>query len=138
LEPKSKWKRVAVAWFSKQEGLLGAVGEEERGELKFEDDLPCEILAGVQPWNYGVRNNYASAGEKPASTMNQNPCMRVLVLGGRCDLVCPLDTMRYAPEHMPLDAAYRTNIPCAGFDAGHMKYVNLPDLKKMQQTWKVS
>jgi carboxypeptidase C (cathepsin A) len=34
-----------------------------RGELKFEDDLPYEIIAGVQPWNYGVRNNYASAGE---------------------------------------------------------------------------
>jgi carboxypeptidase C (cathepsin A) len=104
-----------------------------RGELKFEDDLPYEILAGVQPWNYGVRNNYASAGEKLASTMNQNPYMRVLVLGGRCDLVCPMDTMRYALEHMPLDAAYRANITYAGFDAGHMMYVNLPDLKKMQQ-----
>ena len=37
-----------------------------RGELKFEDDLPYEILAGVQPWNYGVRNNYANAGDKLA------------------------------------------------------------------------
>jgi len=104
-----------------------------RGELKFEDDLPYEILAGVQPWNYGVRNNYANAGEKLAATMNQNPYMRILVLGGRCDLVCPMDTMRYALEHMPLDDAYRTNITYAGFDAGHMMYVNLPDLKKMQQ-----
>ena len=25
-----------------------------RGELKFEDDLPYEIFAGVQPWNYGA------------------------------------------------------------------------------------
>ena len=25
-----------------------------RSELKFEDDLPYEIIAGVQPWNYGV------------------------------------------------------------------------------------
>ncbi|MGA2788403.1 MAG: peptidase S10, partial [Verrucomicrobiota bacterium] len=104
-----------------------------RGELKFEDDLPYEILAGVQPWNYGVRNNYASAGEKLASTMNQNPYMRILVLGGRCDLVCPIDTMRYALEHMSLDAAYRTNITYAGFDAGHMMYVNLPDLQKLQK-----
>jgi carboxypeptidase C (cathepsin A) len=104
-----------------------------RGELKFEDDLPYEILAGVQPWNYGVRNNYANAGEKLASTMNQNPYMRVLVLGGGCDLLCPMDTMRYALEHMPLDAAYRTNITYAGFDAGHMMYVNLPDLKKMRK-----
>jgi carboxypeptidase C (cathepsin A) len=103
-----------------------------RGELKFEDDLPYEILAGVQPWNYGVRNSYASAAGRLAATMNQNPYMRVLVLGGRSDLVCPIDTMRYALEHMPLDAAYRTNITYAEFDAGHMMYVNLPDLEKMQ------
>lgn len=104
-----------------------------RGELKFEDDLPYEILAGVQPWNYGVRNNYASAGDRLASTMNQNPYMRILVLGGRRDLVCPIDTMRYALEHMQLDAAYRKNITYAEFDAGHMMYVNLPDLQKLQR-----
>ena len=110
-----------------------AINSYVRGELKFEDDLPYEILAGVQPWNYGVRNSYASAGEKLASTMNQNPYMRILVLGGRCDLVCPIDTVHYALDHMPLDAAYRTNITYAEFDAGHMMYINLPDLKKMQK-----
>ena len=104
-----------------------------RGELKFEDDLPYEMLAGVQPWNYGVRNNYANASDRLAATMNQNPYMRLLVLGGRCDLVCPMDTMRYALDHMQLDAAYRANIVYAGYDAGHMMYVNLPDLKKMQR-----
>ena len=107
-----------------------------RGELKFEDDLPYEIIAGVQPWNYGVHNSYASAGEKLAATMNQNPYMKILVLGGRCDLVCPIDTMHYALDHMALDAAYRTNITYAVFDAGHMMYVNLPDLEKMQQDLK--
>jgi carboxypeptidase C (cathepsin A) len=62
-----------------------------RSELKFEDDLPYELLASVSPWNYGVHNNYASAGEKLASAINQNPYMRILVLGGRCDLVCPIE-----------------------------------------------
>jgi carboxypeptidase C (cathepsin A) len=104
-----------------------------RGELKFEDDLPYEILAGVQPWNYGVRNNYANASDKLAAAMNQNPYMRVLVLGGRCDLVCPIDTMRHALEHMQLASPYRTNILYAAYDSGHMMYINLPDLKKMQQ-----
>ena len=104
-----------------------------RDELKFEDDLPYEVLAGVQPWNYGVHNNYASAGDKLASTMNQNPFMRVLVFGGRCDLVCPIDTVHYALDHMALAPAYRANITYAEFDAGHMMYVNLPDLKKMQK-----
>ena len=104
-----------------------------RSELKFEDDLPYEIIAGVQPWNYGIRNSYASAGEKLAATIHQNPYMRVLVLGGRCDLVCPVDTMRYALSHTQLDPAYRTNLSFAEFDSGHMMYINLPDLKKMQQ-----
>ena len=102
-----------------------------RGELKFEDDLPYEILAGVQPWNYGARNNYANASDQLASIMNRNHFMRVLVFGGRCDLVCPIDTMHYAIDHMQLDPAYRTNITYVQFDAGHMMYINLPDLQKM-------
>jgi carboxypeptidase C (cathepsin A) len=105
-----------------------------RGELKFEDDLPYELLAGVQPWNYGSRDTYASAGDRLAGIMNQNPYMRVLVFGGRCDLVCPIDTVHYALDHMQIDPAYRTNITYAEFDAGHMMYINLPDLKKMHQT----
>jgi carboxypeptidase C (cathepsin A) len=113
--------------------ISAAINSYVRSELKFEDDLPYEILPDVQPWNYGVYNNYAGASDKLASMMNKNPYMKVLVLGGRCDLVCPIDTTRYALEHMRLAAAYRTNITYAEFDAGHMMYVNLPDLKKMQK-----
>jgi carboxypeptidase C (cathepsin A) len=105
-----------------------------REELKFEDDLPYEIIAGVQPWNYGARNSYPRVTQQLASVMNQNHYMRVLVFGGRCDLVCPIDTMRYSLNHMQVDAAYRTNITYAEFDSGHMMYVNLPDSKKMQKT----
>jgi carboxypeptidase C (cathepsin A) len=105
-----------------------------RTELKFEDDLPYEILTGVQPWNYASRNSYPQVTGQLAMVMNQNPYMRVLVLGGRRDLVCPIETMRYSLGHTGLDPAYRTNITYAEFDAGHMMYVNLPDLKKMRQT----
>jgi carboxypeptidase C (cathepsin A) len=34
---------------------------------------------------------------------------------------------------MIVDASYRTNIVYAEYEAGHMMYVNLPDLRKMQQ-----
>ena len=113
--------------------FAAAINAYARDELKFEDDLPYEIIAGVQPWDYGVHNNYANSGEKLAAAMNQNPYMRVLVLGGQRDLVCPIDTMRYSLEHMGLDAGYRTNITYAEFESGHMMYINLPDLKKMQR-----
>ena len=105
-----------------------------RGELKFEDDLPYEILAAVRPWNYDSRNTYANAGENLADMMNRNPYMRVLVLGGRCDLVCPIDSVHYAIDHILVDPAYRKNITYAEFDAGHMMYVNLPDLIKLQKS----
>ena len=69
-----------------------------------------------------------------ATVINQNPYLRVLVLNGRCDLVCPPDTMRYSLDHMDVAPAYRTNISYVEFDAGHMMYVNLPDLKKLRKT----
>jgi carboxypeptidase C (cathepsin A) len=112
-----------------------AINSYVRSELKFEDDLPYEILVGVQPWNYAARNSYPHVTEQLASVMNQNPYMRVLVLGGRRDLVCPIETMRFSLGHMPLDPAYGTNITYAEFEAGHMMYVNLPDLKKMRETF---
>ncbi|HEX9046602.1 MAG TPA: peptidase S10 [Verrucomicrobiae bacterium] len=103
-----------------------------RGELKFNDDLPYEIFAGVQPWNYGAHNNYPNASDRLASVMNQNPYLKILVCGGRCDLVCPVDTIRHSLEHMPLADAYRKNISFAEFDSGHMMYINQPDLQKLQ------
>ncbi len=110
-----------------------AINDYVRNELKFEDDLPYEILAGVQPWNYGQHNTYASASDSLAGMMNKNPYMRVLVLGGRCDLVCPIDTVHYAIDHMQLDRTYRSNITYEQFDAGHMMYINMPDLQKMHE-----
>jgi len=109
-----------------------AMNQYVRGELKFEDDLPYELLAGVQPWNYLSRNSYPNASGRLASVMDQNPYLKVLVCGGRCDLVCPIDTVRHSLEHMPVADAYRKNISFAEFDAGHMMYINQPDLKKLQ------
>ena len=103
-----------------------------RGELKFENDLPYEIFGSVQPWNYGARNSFANASDRLASVMNQNPYLKILVLGGRCDLVCPIDTMRHSVDHMGLAEAYRRNVQFAEYDAGHMMYINRPDLKKLQ------
>jgi carboxypeptidase C (cathepsin A) len=102
-----------------------------RSELKFKDDLPYELLAPVQPWKYGAGNSYANASEKLADVMNQNPYLKILVFGGRCDLVCPIDTVKHSLSHMSLAPEQRQNIRYAEFDAGHMMYINLPDLQKM-------
>jgi len=104
-----------------------------REELKFENDLPYEILAGVGPWNYDARSSYPSVANRLSAAMSQNPYLRVLVLGGLRDLACPIDGIRYSIDHLQLDPAYRKNITYAEYESGHMMYVNLPDLKKLRQ-----
>jgi carboxypeptidase C (cathepsin A) len=131
--PATPWAEFDPSSAAVMGPFSAAMNAYVRDELKFEDDLPYELLAVVQPWDYGARNNYANASDKLASVMNQEPYLKVLVLGGRCDLVCPIDTMRYSIDHLPLAPAYRKNVQFAQFDAGHMMYINLPDLKKMQQ-----
>jgi carboxypeptidase C (cathepsin A) len=131
-DPAAPWAGFDPSAAAVMGAFPAAMNSYVRSELKFEDDLPYEIIAGVQPWNYGVRNNFANASDKLASVMNQEPYLKILVLGGRCDLVCPIDTMRHSIEHLPLADAYRKNVQFAEFDAGHMMYINRPDLKKMQ------
>jgi carboxypeptidase C (cathepsin A) len=104
-----------------------------REELKFEHDLPYEILAGVGPWNYDARSSYPSVADSLASAMSQNQYLRVLVLGSLRDLACPIDGMRYSIDHLRLDPAQRRNITWAEYESGHMMYVNLPDLKKLHK-----
>ena len=89
-------------------------------------------MAGVGPWNYDDRNSYPSVTDQLAAVMRDNPYLQVLVLGGLRDLACPMDGIRNSLNRLRLDSAYRGNIAFAEFDSGHMMYVNLPDLKKMQ------
>jgi carboxypeptidase C (cathepsin A) len=131
--PASPYPEFDPSYAATYGPFSAAINSYARAELKFEDDLPYEILTGVQPWNYAARNSYPRVTDQLASAMNQNHYMRVLVLGGRCDLVCPIETMRFSLAHMPLDPAYRANITYAEFASGHMMYVNLPDLKKARQ-----
>ena len=104
-----------------------------REELKFENDLPYEILAGVGPWNFDARQSFPTTSDSLASAMSQNQYLRVLVLGSLRDLACPIDGIRYSIDHLRLDPLMRKNISYAEYDSGHMMYVNLPDLKKLQK-----
>lgn len=104
-----------------------------REELKYENDLPYEILAGVGPWTFNAQQSYPTTSESLASALNQNQYLRVLVLGSLRDLACPIDGIRYSIDHLTIDPATRKNISYAEYESGHMMYVNLPDLKKLQK-----
>jgi carboxypeptidase C (cathepsin A) len=131
-DPASRSPRFDPSFAATLGPFSAAMNAYVREELKFEDDLPYEILSGVQPWNFDARGSYPSVADRLASAMSQNPYLRVLVLGGLCDLACPIDGIHYSIDHLQLDPAYRKNITYTEYEAGHMMYVNQPDLKQMQ------
>jgi carboxypeptidase C (cathepsin A) len=131
-DPSSRFPRFDPSYAATYGPFSAAMNAYVREELKFEDDLPYEILTGVQPWNFDARSSYPSVADRLASVMSQNPYLRVLVLGSLRDLACPIDGIHYSLDHLQLAQEYRRNISYAEYESGHMMYVNLPDLKKLQ------
>lgn len=113
----------------------GAMNHYVRQELKFESDQPYEILSrAVHPWNYsGFTNRYVDASGQLASALTENPALRVLVCCGHTDLATPALGIEHSINHLPIDASLRGNITFQYYDAGHMMYTNLPDLKKLKE-----
>ena len=97
--PASRVPRFDPSYAATYGPFSAAMNAYVRQELKFEDDLPYEILTGVQPWNFDTRNNYPSVAGRLASVISQNPHLRVLVLGSLRDLACPIAGERRA-DHL--------------------------------------
>jgi len=97
-----------------------------RRELKYETDLPYEILTGkVRPWSYDkAQNRYVDVGETLRSAMAQNPYLKVFVGNGYYDLATPFAATRYTFNRMQLDPEIRKNVSMDYFEAGHMMYID--------------
>ncbi len=106
-----------------------------RRELKFECDLPYEILTGrVSPWNYGgYQNRYLNVAETLRKAMSMNPYLRVFVACGYYDLATPYLAAKYTIDHMELDPTLRGNITMRYYQAGHMMYIHKPSLVALKQ-----
>jgi carboxypeptidase C (cathepsin A) len=101
-----------------------------RAELKYESDLPYEILTSVSPWNWDQSNGYVDVAETLANAMSHNPFLKVHVSCGYYDLATPLFAARYTFDHLNIDPALLNNLTLDTYTAGHMMYLNLADLKK--------
>ncbi|HEY5911317.1 MAG TPA: peptidase S10 [Verrucomicrobiae bacterium] len=101
-----------------------------RNELKYETDLQYEILASVGPWNWDQSNGYVDVGETLASAMTRNPFLKVHVSSGFYDLATPFFATLYTVAHLNLDPTLLSNFTLDSYTAGHMMYLNQPDLKK--------
>src|SRR4030043_461047 len=68
-----------------------------RAELKFESDLPYEILnSKVWPWSYAEHENrYVDVAETLREALNINPFLKVFVANGYYDLATPYFATEY-------------------------------------------
>jgi carboxypeptidase C (cathepsin A) len=101
-----------------------------REDLKFEKDIPYEILTGVQPWTWSRQTGYPSTAPDLAAAMKQNPHLKVLVQCAWRDLACPPDGILLSLRQLGLPKPVQANIRVEEYEAGHMLYLNPPDLKK--------
>lgn len=104
-------------------------------DLGWKEDSPYEILTGkVHPWKWGANNSYVNLTNRLGTALRDNPHLRVLVMEGGCDLATPLDGIRYSLNQMT-DASESalSRISHTGYYAGHMFYLNQPDLEKARK-----
>jgi carboxypeptidase C (cathepsin A) len=99
-----------------------------RSDLKFESDLPYEVLTSkVQPWNFSrARNRYLDIAENLREAMTHNPYLKVFVANGHYDLATPYLATRYTFDHIGLPPELRGNVSMGYYEAGHMMYLNTP------------
>jgi carboxypeptidase C (cathepsin A) len=107
-----------------------------RTQLKYETDLPYEILTGrVQPWNYGqYQNQYVNVAENLRQAMTQNPSLKVLVINGYYDLATPFFATEYTVSHLGLDPSMSGHVTLSYCEAGHMMYTKRSCLEGMYQS----
>jgi carboxypeptidase C (cathepsin A) len=103
-----------------------------RRELNYKSNLPYEILTNVGPWDWGRPMGYLNVADVLADSLTRDPFLRVDIASGRYDLATPWFSVRYTLDHLRLNPALRKNITLDTYNAGHMMYLNTPDLKKLR------
>jgi carboxypeptidase C (cathepsin A) len=107
-----------------------------RGELKFESDLPYEILnPKVWPWSFAQHENqYVNVAETLRKAISMNPYLKIHVANGYYDLATPYFATRYTFDHLGLDPSLQGNLSMSYYEAGHMMYIHLPSLARLKDT----
>ncbi len=106
-----------------------------RRELKFESDLPYEMIADVRPWNFAnvAQNQYLDVADDLRKAMSRNPYLKLWVCCGYYDLATPYYAAETVLHGMQLDPSIRDNLRITFYEAGHMIYINHPSLLQFRK-----
>ncbi|MGB0645068.1 MAG: S10 family peptidase, partial [Akkermansiaceae bacterium] len=101
-------------------------------DLGWEGHHPYKILTSdVRPWDWGTSNSVVNMARNLESAMRENPDLRILVMCGYTDLATPPANMQYSIDHLfNIPNERRKAIKFTWYEAGHMFYLNQPDLEK--------
>ena len=112
------------SYASVQGAYTAAFNEYLSQELKYESDLPYEILTGkVRPWSYKrFENQYVNTAEMMREAMSQEPNLKVMIANGYYDLATPFFATEYTVNHLGLDPSLSGHISLTYCEAGHMLY----------------
>ena len=104
-----------------------------RQELGYASDDEYQILNGLT-WGWGSgRDGYPNTSEALRQAFSKNPYMKVFVALGYYDLATPYFAALHTLDHLGLDATQRDRIVTADYEAGHMVYVRMEDLVKLER-----
>jgi carboxypeptidase C (cathepsin A) len=106
-----------------------------RGELKYESDLPYEILTPkVSPWSYAeFENRFVNVAETLRKAISNHQALKVHIANGYFDLATPYLATRYTFDHMGLEKGLRDNISMSYYEAGHMMYIHMNSIKRLKE-----
>jgi carboxypeptidase C (cathepsin A) len=107
-----------------------------RGELRFESDLPYEILnlRSNEAWRFREHENrFVEVAETLRRAISMNPHLKVYVANGYFDLATPYFATDYTFKRLALEPDLRGNVTQAFYEAGHMMYIHRPSLVQMKQ-----
>jgi carboxypeptidase C (cathepsin A) len=109
--------------------FTSAINDYFEKDLNFKEEKPYNIFGNVYPWNYNnVQNQYLNVAESLREAMTKNPALKVFVGSGYFDFATPYFTAMYDIEHMFLRPETRGNLKHYFYHAGHMFYINKPDM----------
>ena len=113
--------------------MSAAFNDYIRRELKFESDLPYELIADVGPWNFGdAGGGFPNTAEDLRKAMTRNPYLKVWVTCSYYDLATPFFGAENVVSAMNLQPAVRANLRFSYYEAGHMLYIHKPSRIKFK------